>query len=226
MAVEHIILSYFSSELWSKSDLWSDFVDGVAVFKQALKITNYKEVDFMSNLIRCEKGHVFSKRIYGNTCPGCNAIVREQGDKLAQNENQYFDNGLQYAGELEVIDPVVGWLVCIVGPQIGRDYKLISEKNFIGRAEDMHVQILGDNKIARRNHASIAYDPLTRKSTLIPGDSSELVYLNNTAIYQPQELSQHNVLQFGNSKFIYIPLCGEHWEWESMKDKDANRGDE
>ena len=31
------------------------------------------------------------------------------------------------------LDPVVGWLVCIAGPDKGRDYRIHSERNFLGR---------------------------------------------------------------------------------------------
>ena len=31
------------------------------------------------------------------------------------------------------IDPVVGWVVCIEGPAKGMDYRIKSERNFIGR---------------------------------------------------------------------------------------------
>ena len=172
----------------------------------------------MGGLIRCNSGHVFSSRRYGNICPYCNVTVRDdQTGKLAQSENGSFDETLEYAGELEVIDPVVGWLVCIEGPQLGRDYRIMAEKNFIGRAEDMHIQILGDNKISRRNHAIIAYDPLKRNTLILPGDSSGLAYHNGDAVYIPTEMNQYDVIQLGTSKFLFMPLCGEHFEWESLK---------
>jgi len=172
----------------------------------------------MGGLIRCNSGHVFSSRRYGNICPYCNITVRDSKDgKLAQNEHGNFDEDLDYAGELEVIDPVVGWLVCIDGPQMGRDYRIMAEKNFIGRAEDMHIQILGDNKISRRNHAIIAYDPLKRNTLILPGDSSGLAYHNGDAVYIPTEMKEYDVILLGNSKFVFMPLCGEHFEWESLK---------
>lgn len=34
------------------------------------------------------------------------------------------------------IDPVVGWLVCISGAEKGRDYRIHSDNNFIGRGGD------------------------------------------------------------------------------------------
>jgi hypothetical protein len=151
--------------------------------------------------------------------------VREQSEKnQAATEQGRFDEDLDYMDDLEVIDPVTGWLVCFEGPQMGRDYRIMAEKNFIGRAEDMHIQIIGDNKIARRNHAIIAYDPMKRKTLLLPGDSSGLVYLNDEAVYTPTELSAFHVIQLGASKFLFIPLCGEHFEWGNVTDanNDAN----
>ena len=171
----------------------------------------------MGGLTRCNSGHVFSSRRYGNICPYCNVTVRDDSQaKLAQQENGNFDDDLNYAGELEVVDPVVGWLVCIHGPQKGRDYRIMAERNFIGRAEDMHIQILGDNKIARRNHAIIAYDPLKRNTLILPGDSSGLAYLNTDAVYQPETLGQYDVIQLGNSKFLFMPLCGINFEWDNI----------
>jgi len=136
-------------------------------------------------------------------------------------EDGQFDEDLAYMGELKVIDPVTGWLVCIEGPQMGRDYRIMAEKNFIGRAEDMHIQILGDNRIARRNHAIIAYDPVKRNTLILPGESSGLAYHNNEAVYTPTELHVYDIIQLGNSKFLFIPLCGEHFEWENLKDENS-----
>src|ERR1041385_3579869 len=45
------------------------------------------------------------------------------------------------------IDPVVGWLVCTAGPDRGRDYRIRSERNFIGRGEEMDIAIRGDDTI-------------------------------------------------------------------------------
>jgi len=138
-------------------------------------------------------------------------------------ENGKFDEHLDYTDELEVVNPVTGWLVCIEGPQMGRDYRIMAEKNFVGRSEDMHIQILGDNKIARRNHAIIAYDPLSKNTLILPGDSSGLAYLNNQAVYIPTEMKPYDTIQLGMSKFLFQPLCGEHFEWDNVKNFDPEK---
>ncbi|WP_127533685.1 FHA domain-containing protein [Paenibacillus kobensis] len=169
------------------------------------------------SLTRCHNGHMFSTRKHGNVCPYCNVSVEPPAVKLDKRpaaSPQEEDKTMPYIGETRGVDPVTGWLVCIEGPQLGQDYRIMSEKNFIGRAEEMHVRIIGDNSVSRRNHAVIVYDPKKRNFYLLPGDASGLAYHNNEAVYSPVELAAYDVLQLGRSKFLFIPLCGVHFEWD------------
>ena len=110
-----------------------------------------------------------------------------------------------------------GWIVCVKGPRRGKDYRVMDGKNFVGRADDMDIQILGDNKIARRNHAVIVFDAKKRENMILPGDSNGLVYLNGEAVYLPQPLSAYDVIEMGESTFLFVPFCGEHYMWEDDK---------
>lgn len=103
------------------------------------------------SLMRCPEGHLFSPRRYGNICPYCNKTVALTKQKsIADDPEGNYDSSTPYLGDLEVIDPVTGWLVCIEGASKGRDYKIMTEKNFLGRSETMDIQILGDNHIAKK----------------------------------------------------------------------------
>src|SRR5580700_1534258 len=44
-------------------------------------------------------------------------------------------------------EPVVGWLVCLEGPDRGKDYRLHNEKNYIGRAPVNDIVIESDNTV-------------------------------------------------------------------------------
>ena len=172
------------------------------------------------SLTKCPEGHLFSSRRYGNICPYCDQVVAlgtKKNDVEEDPNGAFSDSPLM--GELEIMDPVTGWLVCIEGPPKGRDYRIFTEKNFIGRSEQMDIQILGDNKIAKKNHAVLVYDPKKRQSLILPGDSHGLVYVNDEAIYTPVELAPYDVIELGVSKFIFIPLCGENFEWEELESK-------
>ncbi len=52
------------------------------------------------------------------------------------------------------IDAVVGWLVCVHGRNRGRDYRIRSENNTVGRSENMDICISGDDLISRERHTS------------------------------------------------------------------------
>lgn len=160
------------------------------------------------NLIRCQNGHMFSKKRYGTVCPFCNIETATPEKKEVQSEVD-----IEEAWFHEDIKPVCGWIVCVSGPRQGKDYKVVSGKNFIGRADDMDIQILGDNEISRRNHAVIVFDPKKKETVLLPGDSNGLVYLNENAVYVPTPLSPYDKVEMGNSVFVFVPFCGNNFMW-------------
>lgn len=170
------------------------------------------------SLTRCKNGHMFSSRRHGSLCPYCNVAVETNlnpsKNRAVNTSASEDEKTMPYLGETEGVEPVTGWLVCIEGPPLGQDFKIYAEKNFIGRSDEMHIRILGDNTISRRNHAVIVYDPKQRNFYLLPGDASGLAYHNNQAVYSPVELQGYDVIQLGRSKFIFLPLCGVHFEWE------------
>ena len=43
----------------------------------------------------------------------------------------------------ETVRPVCGWIICIEGAKVGMDYKIHEGKNFVGRGDEMDIQILG-----------------------------------------------------------------------------------
>jgi len=176
------------------------------------------------SLKRCPEGHLFSIRKHGSICPYCNKSVRLGSD--TEDAQGDYNDSMPYIGDLEVLNPVTGWLVCIDGPSKGRDYKIFTEKNFVGRSDGMDIQILGDNNIAKRNHAVFVYDPKKRKTLILPGDSQGLVYVNDEAIYTPLELNEYDTIEMGKSKFLFIPLCGDKFEWldiEGAKENEDTR---
>ena len=167
----------------------------------------------MGNLIRCQNGHLFSSRRYGTVCPYCN-IETNTKEKQDTEKNGKTDVEIEEALFKENIEPVCGWIVCIEGPRQGKDYKVKNGKNFIGRADDMDIQILGDEHISRRKHGIIVFDKKKMETVLLPGDANGIVYLNDDAVYVPTVLSPYDVIELGHSKFIFIPFCGEHFMWE------------
>ena len=102
--------------------------------------------------------------------------------------------------------PVVGWLVCIEGSAKGRDYKIHSQYNYIGRAQHMDICISGDPCISAERAAVIAYDPKKKIFSFAPGNSLNLVYLNDDMLMNPVILKSHDVLTIGDTKLLFVPL--------------------
>jgi len=111
------------------------------------------------------------------------------------------------------IDPVVGWLVCIEGPERGRDYRIRSEKNSIGRSESMDICIGADDSLSRENHAFVVFNPKKQTFRIQAGESRGLVYLNNDEVSTYVELAPYDVIEIGQTKLLFMPFCGEKFQW-------------
>lgn len=113
------------------------------------------------------------------------------------------------------IDPVVGWMVCVNGKEKGRDYRIHSDNNYIGRSEKMDICIHGDETISRENHAVISYDGVDKIYYFSPGEGRNIVRHNGKAIFQTIELHAYDRVVVGKTELLFIPLCGETFEWGS-----------
>lgn len=111
------------------------------------------------------------------------------------------------------IDPVVGWLVCTEGKEKGRDYRIHSDNNFIGRSDRMDICIRGDETISRENHAVISYDTQDNTFFFSPGDGRAIVRVNGKAIFQTVELRPYDQLTIGKTAVTFMPFCSESFMW-------------
>ncbi len=111
-------------------------------------------------------------------------------------------------------EPVVGWLVCVGGKHFGQSFNIATGKNSIGRDESNKIILPLDNSVSRSKHALITYEPKKRNFYLQPGESSGLTYLNDEYIDESKVLKAKDIIELGESKFIFIPLCDESFTWE------------
>ncbi len=183
-------------------------------------------------LTRCERGHYYDAQLHSR-CPSCgvpgldvsNSVLKE-----ASPETMVTQVRGQTVGPVDIgvtvamvrknigIDPVVGWLVCVAGPEKGRDYRVRSERNGIGRGSDMAVCIQGDEAISRQNHAYISFNPRKGSFRIAPGDGRGMTYLNGEEVDVPMPLQAYDRIELGQTHLVFVPLCGEHFNWESQGD--------
>jgi hypothetical protein len=178
---------------------------------------------------RCRQGHYFDAQ-KSKACPACGI---DGLDIVATTPKRQSDGGVgplastQPRGQASAdaaedrptvgvvrkqlgIDPVVGWLVCIAGAQRGKDYRLHSERNLIGRAPEMDVCITGDESISRNAHAVVVFEPRQRTFRLSPGEGRGLVYLNGEMVEGMTKLEANAVIELGQTKLMFVP-CPFSW---------------
>ena len=180
-------------------------------------------------LIRCERGHYYDSQQH-SSCPTCGVSGLEM--QATQVKSSVPESNVPVTraygqgerGEVGVtvamvrkkigIDPVVGWLVCVRGPEKGRDYRIRSERNAIGRAADMTICIGSDEAISRENHAFISFNPRKGSFRIAPGDGRGMTYLNGEEVDVPMPMQAYDRIELGQTELLFVPLCGERFSWE------------
>lgn len=117
------------------------------------------------------------------------------------------------SGMPKVTTPCVGWLVVTKGMHLGQDYHLKTGKNFIGRDPGMDIVLDGDKSVSRNKHAIVVYEPKQHLYLVQPGESSELVYLNDSVVLSPMQLKTYDIITVGEVNLLFMPLCGEKFNW-------------
>ena len=180
----------------------------------------------MSTLTRCENGHFYDSEKYRN-CPYCAIQTGSVGDTVpVQKLDLSFRSGQQkqpddigetvgYYDAMPV-KPVVGWLVAVEGASQGRDFRLCSGRNYIGRSDDMDIQLKNDPMVSRNRHAIVVFDPISGRTLCQAGESRELYYLNDAVVTDAVELRQGDILTIGRSKLMFVPFCGALHSWEAQ----------
>ena len=179
-------------------------------------------------IIKCEKGHFYDDVKY-DSCPHCKGTVSSSASvdkdektiaKIANDKaRKSLASFIAYGDERTVgiysskgsFIPVVGWLVCIDGKEKGRDYRVVSGRNFIGRAHQMDITISDDPEITRENHCSIVFDPKSAIYNLVPGNS--IVYCNDVEVTEPKQLEAYDKIGLGKTVLHFIPYCKEGVCW-------------
>lgn len=110
-------------------------------------------------------------------------------------------------------EPVTGWLVCVHGEYKGRSFPLKAGVNVIGRDEKAYICLKKDLQVSREKHASVIYEPKKKIFYLGEGENS-MTYCNDELVCGKQEINAYDSIEIGGGKYLFIPLCGERFDWD------------
>lgn len=191
-------------------------------------------------VIKCGRGHYYDDEKYSE-CPHCQHQPMEGPRRELEEEHTLFGSAISkevgaamrkhmqidlggppedFEGEKTIglfrskkgYDPVVGWLVCTEGKEKGRDFRLHSGRNFIGRALSCDVALAEDTRVSRENHCSLVYDPKAVAFALVRG-IGEGVTVEGERLMESRTLTGDEQIVLGESTFVFIPFCkgGRSW---------------
>ena len=112
-------------------------------------------------------------------------------------------------------NPVLGWLVCIQGKKIGKDFKLTQTVNYIGRAASNDICLDFDEEISRDSTVTITYDKQHRVFRLNVEQSQNSVFVNGIPVLAELYLRDKDVISMGNTRLKLVCFCDVSFSWES-----------
>ena len=114
--------------------------------------------------------------------------------------------------------PVVGWLVAVDGPNRGADYRIHVGYNYIGR-ERGDIRIEGDMSISAERDSNITFVSQTNRFYIAHEQGKNVLLVNDLpAIGNGIELHSYDRVTIGNTKLLFVGLCGETFSWNEKRE--------
>ena len=184
----------------------------------------------------CEKGHYYDQNNH-SFCPYCtdssntlediesiektmvyrkreaSAIEEVPKTEMLISNKSVSEDDFVTGNEVEL---TAGWIVVTSLKGRGRNYTLTYGLNTLGRSSSNHISIdNGDNSISRKKHATLIYDFENRVFYIQHNDGKYLSYLNGVLVSGLMELKAEDRIKIGHTEFLFIPLCGEKFSWDT-----------
>lgn len=84
----------------------------------------------------------------------------------------------------------------------------------------MDITITGDRTISMENHAKISYSDRNNRFNLLPGGRPEHRLSQRGGGVLRHALQAYDLIDFGETKLLFVPLCGERFTWKKEEQKD------
>lgn len=106
------------------------------------------------------------------------------------------------------------WLVVVAGPHRGRCFRIRLGRNTIGRDTGNTVALdVDDDAISKDGHVTVAADPKTRKFFVVPGNSTNLAYVNDQPLLEAREIGDGAKIQLGATMLAFVQFYGKYVDW-------------
>lgn len=192
-----------------------------------------------SNIVKCSTcGNMYDTRRSG-ACPSCSQVVMDAGpgcnsdkDVTVIQKAVFTDTadetvsvnavsadspndvtiGVNLSDSGNKRGDISGWLVCVDGPDKGKDYRLRFNNNFIGRDISMDVFIASDTAVHKQKHMTVVYEPNDKKFFAAPMGGA-VCYLNGETLSRSTEIHDFDRIRLGGTELVFRSLCGEEFVW-------------
>ena len=202
------------------------------------------ETEKVARMGSCENGHYYDQH-KNSSCPYCtnsqsgldiqdtvgvDTELKEtrvyKGARRASSQNQTkmmvfgktIEEEVTIRRDKESVQ-IAGWIVITSEQYQGESFVITYGMNTIGReGEKNHISLNNrDNSISREKHASIIYDFENNKFFIQHNDGKFLTYINKQLVSGLTELNAYDKIKIGKTELIFVPLCGEQFQWEKKE---------
>ena len=193
--------------------------------------------------IICDRGmHHYDTQEHPSGCPFCRDTRPVTRPAVAATPATKPATGpvpTQVIWEDSAVGPVVGWLVVIDAPTSesggddlsnrGRDYRLVANRNTIGRGSKCQVCLdYGDLEISNE-HCAIVYDHLNNMFHITASEGTNLTYIAEKGedenvrwvpVLNARELKARESIRIGKTILVFVPFCGDGvFKWDFSAEK-------
>lgn len=185
----------------------------------------------MEMMKQCVNGHFYDPSKYPQ-CPYCDSNKSDAPNVIQRSESNFSatkpldnvwkpaptpdDDGHTVAiaeEEQTAAGMVVGWVVCIEGPDKGKSYEIHEENNYVGRAANMDICIPNDRTISRDKPMVISYDKKTNSFYCALLGGKAMARLNGEPLLAMTKIKKNDVIELGKTRLMLVPLCDEFFSW-------------
>ena len=163
----------------------------------------------MTNMKTCPKGHPYDSSL--SSCPFCLPIKIKVNPPPHQEETTFVGD----LNDSARVRPVVGWLVCVQGPDIGKDFRLHSDFNHVGR--DKYQDVCLSDRTVSREHFTVSYDIVNNHYFAEMDKGRTMVYINGYSLGGRALLKKGDQIKVGETLLVFIPLEQQDvkWNWRT-----------